>query len=115
MSSQRKQAKSSVQPTVALCYIRLSYTRDADDSNSPARQRDNIQRFCTRQGWTPEWYEDVGGHKSGQYEDNRPGWLELKSRLGDVDVAALVANDLSRFHRNSTMSHLRPRTGRLVF
>src|SRR5258706_8590832 len=84
---------------VALCYIRQSYTRDADDTNSPERQRANIQAACNRYGWTPEWYEDVGGHKSGRYENNRPQWLALKARLGDPDVVALVANDLSRLHR----------------
>jgi DNA invertase Pin-like site-specific DNA recombinase len=84
---------------VALCYIRLSYTRDADDSNSPERQRANIQAICERNGWIPEWYEDVGGHKSGREEKNRPQWLALKSRLSDPDIIALVANDLSRLHR----------------
>jgi hypothetical protein len=46
-----------------------------------------------------EWYEDVDGHRSGTTEKNRPGWLALKQRLGDADVAALIANDLSRLHR----------------
>jgi hypothetical protein len=50
---------------VALCYIRQSYTRDANDTNSPQRQRANIQAVCDRYGWTPEWYVDAEGHKSG--------------------------------------------------
>lgn len=87
-------------PPVALCYVRQSYTRDDDDTNSPERQRDNIERILKRNGWIAEWYEDVGGHKSGQYEDNRPAWLQLKERLEDEDVVALIANDLSRLHRN---------------
>lgn len=101
-----KSQKTTVQPLppseskIALCYIRLSYTSDDDDTNSPARQRHNIERFCQRHGFTPEWFEDVGGHRSGRSEENRPEWLRLKMRLGDGDVAALVANDLSRFHRN---------------
>ena len=33
------------------------------------------------------------------HEKNRPEWLRLKSRLGDPDVVALVANDLARLHR----------------
>jgi len=92
---------TSVQRTVALCYIRQSFTRDSDDTNSPDRQRSNIQAVCDAKGWTPEWYHDMEGHKSGTREDNRPGWLALKSRLHDVDVLALVANDLSRLHRKS--------------
>jgi DNA invertase Pin-like site-specific DNA recombinase len=83
----------------ALCYIRQSFTRDADDTHSPERQRANIQVICERNDWIPEWYEDVGGHKSGRHEKNRPQWLALKARLGDPDVIALVANDLSRLHR----------------
>lgn len=84
---------------VALCYIRLSFTRDEDDTNSPDRQRSNIQAVCDKNGWMPEWYEDVGGHRSGRSEKNRPAWLSLKQRLDDPDVVALVANDLSRLHR----------------
>lgn len=83
----------------ALCYVRLSFTRDADDSNSPERQKANIQAVCDKYGWIPEWYEDVGGHRSGRSEKNRPQWLALKARIGDPDVIALVANDLSRLHR----------------
>ncbi len=95
-------SKKQPQPVtrdIALCYVRLSLTRDESDLNSPERQRANIQAECDRRGWKTEWYEDVEGHKSGTQEDNRPGWLALKARLGDPDVAAIVANDLSRLHR----------------
>jgi DNA invertase Pin-like site-specific DNA recombinase len=84
---------------VALCYVRQSYTRDEDDKNSPERQKANIEAFLGRKGWKAEWYEDVGGHKSARKEENRPEWLRLKGRLNDPDVAAVVANDLSRLHR----------------
>jgi DNA invertase Pin-like site-specific DNA recombinase len=84
---------------VALCYIRQSFTRDGNDVISPDRQRANIQAICERNDWIPEWYQDAEGHKSGRQEKNRPGWLALKARLGDPDVIALVANDLSRLHR----------------
>jgi DNA invertase Pin-like site-specific DNA recombinase len=96
--STKKRINAS-QRTIALCYVRLSFTRDDDDTNSPDRQRANIQAVCDKYGWTPEWYEDVGGHRSGRSEKNRPQWLALKARLGDPDVIALVANDLSRLHR----------------
>ncbi len=95
----KKTTKKSQQAKVALCYVRQSFTRDDDDKNSPERQRANITAVIERKGWTPEWYEDVGGHKSGRQEKNRPAWLKLKARLGDPDVVALVANDLSRLHR----------------
>ncbi|MCC6973582.1 MAG: recombinase family protein [Anaerolineae bacterium] len=95
-------AKKSTLPvsrTVALCYVRLSLSRDESDLDSPERQRANISAACEKHGWTPEWYEDTDGHRSGTNEKNRPGWLALKARLGDPDVAAVVANDLARLHR----------------
>ncbi len=90
---------NSVPRTTALCYVRLSLTRDENDLNSPARQHANIEAECARRGWVPQWFEDTEGHKSGTKEENRPGWLALKDRLGDPDVVAVVANDLSRLHR----------------
>jgi DNA invertase Pin-like site-specific DNA recombinase len=97
--SPKKHRSISKDNNIALCYIRQSFTRDEDDKNSPERQRANIERVCQENGWTPEWYEDAEGHKSGRKVNNRPGWLALERRLNDDDVAALVANDLARLHR----------------
>lgn len=99
MSNKKRKPLAEQQRNIALCYIRQSQTRDENDVNSPVRQRSNIEEVCKRNDWVPEWYEDASGHKSGRHEHNRPGWLALKSRLGDPDVVALVANDLSRLHR----------------
>jgi hypothetical protein len=96
MSGKKKTAKPR---NVALCYVRKSWTRDESDQVSPERQRAHIQAVCEANSWQPEWYEDAEGHRSGMYEKNRPGWLALKTRLGDPDVIALVANDLARLHR----------------
>lgn len=90
---------SNPKRNVALCYIRLSLTKTQDDENSPERQKANCLAYCEFRGWTPEFYEDRDGHKSGTKEINRPGWLALKARVTDKDVIAVVANDLSRFHR----------------
>lgn len=95
----KKKATKLPDRRVALCYVRQSQTRDENDMDSPERQRENITLVCQQHGWTPEWYEDVDGHRSGTKVKNRPGWLALKARLSDPDVAALVANDLSRLHR----------------
>jgi DNA invertase Pin-like site-specific DNA recombinase len=85
---------------VALCYVRKSQVRadKAADQVSPNRQRDLIEALCRARGWTPEWYVDAQGHRSGRTEQ-REEWQALKARLGDPDVAALVAYDLSRLHR----------------
>ena len=92
---------SRVPRKIALCYIRLSYTKDESDRQSPERQRANIQRICDREGWIPEWYEDAEGHRSGRTVKNRPGWQQLEKRLQDPDVVALVSNDSGRMHRKS--------------
>ena len=55
--------------TVALCYIRQSRTLDDSDKDSPERQRANIEALCAKKGWTPEWYEDVDGHKGLEARD----------------------------------------------
>lgn len=89
----------AIQRNIALCYVRQSHTRDEFDTNSPDRQRANIQAVCDRNGWTPMWFSDTEGHKSGTKEYNRPEWLRLKSHLSDPHVVALVANDLARLHR----------------
>jgi DNA invertase Pin-like site-specific DNA recombinase len=104
-----KKSNLTVNRNVALCYVRKSWTnkdKDADDQDdknldqiSPERQRAHIQAVCDANGWKPEWYEDIDGHRSGMHEKNRPGWLALKARLRDPDVVALVANDLARLHR----------------
>src|SRR6187549_537830 len=95
----RVKAHSPVDRSVALCYVRRSLVQNEKDLVSPEIQRQNIIRVCDAHGWTPEWFEDAEGHKSGMYEKNRPAWLALKARLGDPDVVALVGNDLSRLHR----------------
>jgi DNA invertase Pin-like site-specific DNA recombinase len=86
---------------VALCYVRLSVTKDASDLTSPERQRANIQIACDKYGWTPEWYEDAKGHRSATKEENRPAWIALKARLSDLDVVAIVVNEQSRAMRNA--------------
>ncbi len=93
---------------IALCYVRQSFTRDNNDLNSPERQRANIQAVCDREGWSPLWFFDAEGHKSGRYEKNRPEWLHLKDHISDPGVVAVVANDLARLHRKAW------RVGRLV-
>ena len=72
--------RKPVERGVALCYIRQSYTRNDNDMSSPDRQRANITAYCERKGWTPEWYEDAEGHKSGRYVADRPAWLALEKR-----------------------------------
>ncbi len=57
-------SKSSVERKLALCYVRLSWTRNKSDLTSPERQRAIIEAVCQKNGWIPEWYEDAKGHKT---------------------------------------------------
>src|SRR5664279_1900419 len=95
----RKNVVHATPSPIALCYIRQSFTRNKEDTNSPERQRANIQAVCDRQGWTALWFVDAEGHKSGRFETNRPEWLRLKQHFAVPGVIALVANDLARIHR----------------
>jgi hypothetical protein len=70
----RRSSSHSSPRTVALGYIRKSWTRDEKDNISPERQRSHIQAICDLRGWQAEWYEDTEGHRSGMHEKNRPGW-----------------------------------------
>ncbi len=103
----QSEALTNLSP-IALCYIRQSFTRDPNDMNSPERQRANIQAFCDHEQWTPVWFVDAEGHKSGRFEKNRPEWLRLKTHITDPGIVAVVANDLARLHRKAW------RVGRLV-
>ena len=89
-----KLSAKSPKRTIALCYVRQSVTmsdndepeqtdthpdvplskkKRGPDNDSPERQRANIQALCDRKNWTPKWFIDAEGHKSGRQEKNRPG------------------------------------------
>jgi len=96
-----KVAKPSVIRHIALCYVRLSYNPSNNmNQTSPDRQRQNCLDLCREKGWTPLFFEDTDGHNSGTKTNNRAEWKNLESRMKSPDVVAVVANDLSRFHRN---------------
>ena len=86
----------------ALGYIRRSVIKVGQRTDSPGKQRANIERICKEKGWNVEWYEDAaeGKHFSGRSEDKRPAWQELKRQLARPDVAAVVVNSLDRASRS---------------
>jgi len=90
---------SSLKPTTVLCYIRVSVeSRQEEQSDSPERQRGNIQRYCNELGFTPEWYEDIRGHSSG-LNSNRKSYREMLARIGDEDVVGIMVNEQTRLSR----------------
>ena len=90
--------RSDPRRRVALCYGRKSVVRTDVDLISIENQRQRIQAEAERRGLVVEWYEDVD--KSGRREDHRPGWLALKQRIGDPDVAAVIVYRLDRAARS---------------
>lgn len=86
----------------ALGYIRRSVIKVGQRTDSPAKQRANIERICADKGWQVEWYEDAaeGKHFSGRSEEHRPAWQELKRQLTRPDVAAVAVNSLDRASRS---------------
>lgn len=89
---------ASVTRRVALCYARKSVVRSGEDYVSIENQRAAVQAEVNRRGLIAEWYEDVD--RSGRREDHRRGWLSLKRRIGDPDVAAVVVYRLDRATRS---------------
>jgi len=87
---------------MALGYIRRSVIKVGQRTDSPGKQRTNIERICKEKGWDVEWYEDAaeGKHFSGRTEDKRPAWQDLKKQLTRPDVAAVVVNSLDRASRS---------------
>ena len=45
--------------SIALGYIRRSFIKVGQRTDSPAKQRANIERSCEEKGWEVEWYEDA--------------------------------------------------------
>ena len=89
---------SAISRRVALSYARKSVVRNDTDLVSIENQRKRVQAEAERRGLAAEWFEDVD--KSGRREDHRPGWLALKRRIGDPDVAAVIVYRLDRAARS---------------
>lgn len=105
--------KKTIERNIALCYLRNSVlSEDLTDKSGKAginsttinRQRDNTGEVCRKRDWIPEFYIDAG--KSGRGTDERVDWQRLEQDLENPRVVAVVANDLSRLHRNSLNTQL---------
>ncbi|MCB0208721.1 MAG: recombinase family protein [Anaerolineae bacterium] len=83
---------------ILLGYGRKSVA-DSADVLSLQRQRAAVERIATDQGLKLEWHQDHD--LSGFYEDSRPEWQKVLSRLGDPDVAGIAAETLDRIYRNN--------------
>jgi len=84
---------------VALCYVRQFGTGPASEA-AIELQSANILQVCEMFGWEPDWYEDVDEVGLEALAAERVAWDALQDRLGASDVVALVADDITRLHRD---------------
>jgi DNA invertase Pin-like site-specific DNA recombinase len=85
---------------LAILYGRKSVLKHGADPVSPERQHAGCVAFAEAQGWRWEWYLDAGAHTSGRTEA-RPAWQQVRARLDDPDVCALVVESLFRASRST--------------
>lgn len=87
-------------PPLALIYVRQSVNKGEEDNTSPERQRDQCIAAAEKLGMAYEVFEDVGGHRSGKDEENRPQMRALKARIVSGGVSAVIVTDKSRLYRH---------------
>jgi putative DNA-invertase from lambdoid prophage Rac len=83
--------------------ILLGYGRKskADSANVPSleRQQANVGKIASVKGFELEWHQDHD--LSGYFEDNRPEWQKVLSRLHDDDTIGVGCESLDRIYRNA--------------
>jgi DNA invertase Pin-like site-specific DNA recombinase len=94
------QTKKSVKRDLALIYVRESSHRLGDPDESPERQIARSVQLCEGRGWRHEIFQEPPGHRSGKYEAGRPAWKDLKERLRQPNVIAVVVSRLDRASRS---------------
>src|SRR5512138_1661229 len=85
---------------LALIYIRESVHRMGDPDESPERQLARCIRLCQDRGWRYEIFQEPPGHRSGKREAGRPRWKDLKAKIKQPDVVAVVVSRLDRASRS---------------
>ena len=87
---------------ITILYERLSLEDDRDgDSNSIINQRSLLQEYAEQHGFTPYCHISDDGYSGTNWQ--RPGWLELMTKIDSGEVANLLVKDSSRLGRD----HLR--------
>lgn len=86
--------------TTALVYARKSLVkRGGIAPASPEMQAEAVQRRARELHLTPELYTDADGWRSGR-DENRAAWQQLRARLADPDIAAVIIYSWDRAVRN---------------
>lgn len=101
VNGSRSGANAVTNKRVALCYIRKSLVKEGGaDPASPEIQRRQLAHWCDAAGLEPEWHEDADGHQSGR-NLRRPGWVQVRARLSEPDIGALVVTSWERAARSA--------------
>src|SRR4051812_27650276 len=93
----RRPSKSVRERPLALAYVRVSTTEQADEGASLQAQRELLGAEAERRGWDVEFVADEG--YSAKSVEGRPGLVEALARLdsGGADVLLVLRVDrLSR-------------------
>lgn len=78
----------------------VGYTRLSDDGLSIPDQKEKIRGYCDREGFDLERIYDDGKRASGYGVEDRPDYRELRQRVKDGDVDAVVVRDTGRIGRD---------------
>lgn len=78
----------------------VGYTRLSDDGLSIPEQKRLIREYCERSGLALERIYDDGKYASGYDTDERPEYRELRGRVQNDDVDAVVVRDTGRIGRD---------------
>lgn len=80
--------------------IAVGYTRLSQDGLSIPEQKQTIKDYCDRAGFHLKHIYDDGEHASGYETNERPDYRELRQRVQDGDVDAVVVRDTDRVGRD---------------
>lgn len=83
---------------LALAYVRVSTTEQAEDGASLASQRETLTAEAARRGWDVEIVADEGYSASSM--EKRPGLLSALARLDAGQADALMAVRVDRLSRS---------------
>jgi DNA invertase Pin-like site-specific DNA recombinase len=82
-----------------ILYERLSAEDDRDgDSNSIISQRNLLEDYAERHGFTPYIHLTDDGYSGTDW--SRPGWVELVNKIESGKVASVLVKDSSRIGRD---------------
>lgn len=78
----------------------IGYTRLSQDGMSIPKQKEKIRAYCERHNLTLECIYDDGEQASGFETEERPEYLNLRERVRNESIGAVVVRDTGRIGRD---------------